>query len=120
MPLHTNIMDSRFCGNDRRLAYFVIPAKAGIHERLPLNIELRLLIHHDIIPIESKLNWDYYIKLGKNVAICGKLSNKASTQISEKIKGILPYMIARESTLGSTAWHAKSVSPKGGVIMPIS
>ena len=37
MPLPTNILDSRLRGNDRQSAYFVIPAKAGIHELLPLN-----------------------------------------------------------------------------------
>ena len=39
MSLHTNILDSRFRGNDRYLSHFVIPAYAGIHELLPLNIE---------------------------------------------------------------------------------
>jgi len=39
VSLHTNILDSRFRGNDRYLSHFVIPAYAGIHELLPLNIE---------------------------------------------------------------------------------
>jgi len=37
--LHTNLLDSRFRGNDRHLSHFVIPAKAGIHVLLPLFIE---------------------------------------------------------------------------------
>jgi len=44
----------------------------------------------------------------------------ASTVRSEMMNGTLPIMIARESTCGNTAWHAKSVMPNGGVIMPIS
>jgi len=38
--LPTCLLDSGFRRNDRHLSYLVIPAKAGIHEVLPLNIEL--------------------------------------------------------------------------------
>ena len=43
--MDTDLLDSRFRGNDSRLSYLVIPAQAGIHEVLPLNIELLLIYH---------------------------------------------------------------------------
>ena len=60
------------------------------------------------------------MKLGRNVAICGKITNSAAQTTTAIQKGMHPLKIILRGTSGEIDFTTQMFKPSGGEITPIS